>query len=500
MTDTLSLQLDSYADQDITQENLRQALTAFAEHQKQRFFQHVPIADLVTERSRYIDQLLQRLWHFYGFSQQEDLALVAVGGYGRSELHPLSDVDILILSESSIEEAVGTKISEFVTLLWDLRLEVGQSVRTVNDCFNIGKDDLTVATNLTEARYLCGNKAIFEHLTEVLNSENFWPSHVFYQAKLEEQKVRHARYHDTTYNLEPDIKSSPGGLRDIHTLSWVARRHFGATSLFEMSRHGFLTDAEYRELVECQNELWRIRFALHIELRRYDNRLTFDHQASVAANLGYQGEGNQAVEMMMKEFYRTLRRVAELNKMLLQLFDQAIITNKRDVAPVVLDEDFQIRGHLIEATKPALFQARPETILDMFLHVAKNSEIEGIAAPTLRQLRTARRRLNRFLIDIPAAREKFMELVRQPNALQKAFRLMHRHGVLSAYLPQWSHIVGQMQFDLFHVYTVDEHSIRVIKNLNKFADPENKQRHPICCEVYPRIVKKGAVDPRRYFP
>ncbi|WP_036829587.1 [protein-PII] uridylyltransferase, partial [Photobacterium sanctipauli] len=323
-----------------------------------------------------------------------------------------------------------------------------------------------------------------------INAGNFWPSEQFYQAKLDEQKTRHARYHDTTYNLEPDIKSSPGGLRDIHTLSWVARRHFGATSLLEMSRFGFLTDAEYRELVECQDSLWRIRFALHCELRRYDNRLTFGHQASVAELLGYAGEGNQAVEMMMKDFYRTLRRVAELNKMLLQLFDQAILNQGTAAEPVELDEDFQIRGQLIEATKPALFQARPETILEMFLHIARNSEIEGIAAPTLRQLRTARRRLNRFLIDIPEARDKFMELVRQPNCLQKAFRLMHRHGVLSTYLPQWSQIVGQMQFDLFHVYTVDEHTVRLLKNLNKFSDNENRQRHPICCEVYPRVAKK----------
>lgn len=479
-----------FSSESLTQNNLRTALEHFSEQQKQQFLQHSPITDLVHARSAFIDRLLISLWHHFELAQQPDLALVAVGGYGRGELHPLSDVDILVLSDQALSDETGKIISTFLTFLWDLRLEIGHSVRTVDDCIEVGLADLTVATNLTEARLLCGSEALFQCLQEQISAGKFWPSEDFYRAKLEEQKVRHARYHDTTYNLEPDIKSSPGGLRDIHTLSWVARRHFGATSLLEMSRFGFLTDAEYRELAECQDALWRIRFALHIELRRYDNRLTFAHQTSVAENLGYTGEGNRGVEMMMKEFYRTLRRVSELNKMLLQLFDQAILDSGKTTDTIRLDDDFQLRGHLIEATKPALFQARPETILDMFMHVAQNSEIEGIAAPTLRQLRTARRRLNRFLVEIPAAREKFMALVRQPNALQKAFRLMHRHGVLAAYLPQWSQIVGQMQFDLFHVYTVDEHSIRLLKNLNKFNNPENRQRHPICCEVYPRIIKK----------
>ncbi|TOI02123.1 [protein-PII] uridylyltransferase, partial [Vibrio parahaemolyticus] len=236
--------------------------------------------------------------------------------------------------------------------------------------------------------------------------------------------------------------------------------------------------------------LWRVRFALHIELRRYDNRLTFAHQAQVAESLGYVGEGNRGVEMMMKEFYRTLRRVAELNKMLLKLFDQAIINGGATENAEILDADFQRRGSLIEARKPALFQARPETILDMFLHIANDSTIEGVSPPTLRQLRTARRRLNKFLHTIPAAREKFLALCRHPNALHKAFSLMHRLGVMAAYLPQWSQIVGQMQFDLFHAYTVDEHSIRLLKHINTFNNPDNHAKHPICCDIYPRMQKK----------
>lgn len=469
---------------------LKQQLEKFADFQKQEFLNHHPVTDLVLGRAEYIDLLLNRLWQHFGFAELPNISLVAVGGYGRGELHPLSDIDILIISRKTLPEHLATKVSEFITLLWDLRLEVGHAVRSIDECATIGREDLTVATNLQEARLLCGCEDTFQKLKLVIHSESFWPSEVFYKAKIDEQKARHARYHDTTYNLEPDIKSTPGGLRDIHTLSWIARRHFGATSLLEMSKYGFLTDAEYRELVECQDFLWRARFALHIQLRRYDNRLTFGHQAQVAECLGFSGEGNRAVEMMMKEFYRTLRRVAELNKMLLKLFDQAILNNGIVAEPEILSDDFQRRGHLIEARKPALFQARPETILDMFLHIANDSTIEGVAPPTLRQLRTARRRLNKFLHTMPEAREKFLELCRHPNALHRAFSLMHKLGVLAAYLPQWSQIVGQMQFDLFHVYTVDEHSMRLLKHINTFSYAKNRDKHPICCEVYPRIQKK----------
>ncbi|NNO01081.1 bifunctional uridylyltransferase/uridylyl-removing protein GlnD [Vibrio sp. B1-2] len=480
----------TFTDTQLTIGELKQQLEQFTQYQKHQFLHHHPVNDLVLGRSEYMDQLLYKLWEHYSFSQVPDISLVAVGGYGRGELHPLSDIDILVVSNHTLPAELGSKISEFITLLWDLRLEVGHAVRTVQQCAEIGREDLTVATNLQEARLLCGSEETFYKLKMLIHSESFWPSETFYRAKIQEQRDRHARYHDTTYNLEPDIKSTPGGLRDIHTLSWVARRHFGATSLLEMSRFGFLTDAEYRELVECQDFLWRVRFALHIELKRYDNRLIFAHQAQVAEHLGFTGEGNRAVEMMMKEFYRTLRRVAELNKMLLRLFDQAILNNGEEAVAEILDDDFQRRGNLIEARKPALFQARPETILDMFIHIANDSSIESVAPTTMRQLRTARRRLNKFLHTIPEAREKFMALVRHPNALHRAFSLMHKLGVLAAYLPQWSQIVGQMQFDLFHVYTVDEHSIRLLKHINTFSYAQNHDKHPICCEVYPRLQKK----------
>ncbi|MDN3609241.1 bifunctional uridylyltransferase/uridylyl-removing protein GlnD [Vibrio ostreicida] len=480
----------TFADEQISINELKSQLEDFARYQKEAFLKQQPVTELVLGRSDYVDLLLNRLWQHFEFSHLPNISLVAVGGYGRGELHPLSDIDILVVSRHSLSTTLAGKVSNFITLLWDLKLEIGHAVRTVEECTALGREDLSVATNLQEARLLCGCEATFQKLRQEIDSPEFWPSNTFYPAKVREQRERHARYHDTTYNLEPDIKSTPGGLRDIHTLSWVARRHFGATSLLEMSKYGFLTDAEYRELVECQDYLWRVRFALHLQLKRYDNRLTFAHQAQVAQCLGFEGEGNRGVEMMMKEFYRTLRRVAELNKMLLKLFDQAILNNGLECEPLPLSDDFQRRGHLIEARKPALFQSRPETILDMFIHIANDSSIEGVAPPTLRQLRSARRRLNKFLHTIPKARETFIKLCRHPNALHKAFRLMHRLGVLAAYLPQWSQIVGQMQFDLFHVYTVDEHSVRLLNHIHTFSNPKNHEKHPICCEVYPRIQKK----------
>lgn len=488
MTDTV-ITPQHLGDDQLDPITLKAQFQQLLEQQKQDFLANVPVAELVYQRTDYMDALLARLWHHFGFDQSP-LALVAVGGYGRRELHPLSDIDLLLLCQAPLNAYQQQSLSDLLTLLWDLKLEVGHSVRTVEECIDVGLDDLTVATNLQESRLLCGDSQLFEALEARVHHNSFWPSERFYQAKVDEQKARHRRYHDTAYKLEPDLKLSPGSLRDIHTLSWIARRHFGATSLREMSDFGFLTDAEYRELNECQNVLWRIRFALHLELRRYDNRLTFAHQTSVAELLGYRGDGNRAVETMMKDFFRTLGRVGELNKMLLQIFDQVIIDNGRSGEVDVLSDDFQRCGRTIEARKPALFQARPETILDMMLHIADDTSIEAIAAPTLRQLRTARRRLNHFLCQQDDAREKFMALIRHPNALHKAFGLMHRHGVMSAYLPQWSQIVGQMQFDLFHVYTVDEHTIRLLKHMRLFDDEANRERHPICCDVFPRLARR----------
>lgn len=476
------------SDEELTLSHCKSHMQEFQRWLEQRFFEGDDIIALVSCRAEYMDQLLNRLWQKFGLSAHSKLALVAVGGYGRGELHPKSDIDLLITTPSTLTTEQEQAISLFITMLWDLRLEVGHSVRTIEECLEQGLADITIATNLLESRLITGSETTYSQLQDIIDPETFWPSQDFFQAKHEEQLARHHQFKGSSYNLEPDLKSSPGGLRDLQTILWITRRHFGSNSFLELTNHGFLTKGEYHELEDCQNFLWRLRFALHLGLKRCDNRLLFDRQTTVAEALGYSGEGNQAVETMMKQFYQTVRRVTELNEMLLQLFNQAILGHVgMDVRNITAD--FRLRGSLIDTTSTDLFTRRPSAIIELFYHIADNEHITGIYAGTIRELRDARRKLTTWLEDIPECREQLMLLLKHPNASGSALTLMHKHGVIAAYIPQWSRILGQMQFDLFHNYTVDEHTHRLVKIIHSYRREETKETHPLCCEIYPRLEK-----------
>ncbi|WP_338592429.1 bifunctional uridylyltransferase/uridylyl-removing protein GlnD [Shewanella khirikhana] len=444
------------------------------------------VVELVRRRCLGVDELLISAWEHHGLGNYP-VALIAVGGYGRGELHPHSDIDLLFLVDEKLPKEAEFVLGYFIAFLWDAGLEIGHSVRSVKETLSQGRGDITIATNLLEARFLAGHEPLFDELYDAIRTEDFWPSSDFFVAKRDEQQARHTKA--SAFDLEPNVKSCPGGLRDIQTVAWVAMRHFNASRLEELVGHGFLEPIELEELLECQQYLWQLRFALHIASGRDENRMLFDLQRQVAQLMGYEDDTQLAVEQMMKLYYRTVRRVMELNEMLLQLFKRATLGHIKALEIVPINDNFQRRGGFIEALAEEPF-GKPEDIMGLFLLIARNSNIRGIYAPTLRSMRQARKALTQPLMEYGECRQVFMEILRHPRGIS-AFSLMHKHGILSAYLPAWRAIEGQMQFDLFHAYTVDEHTHRLLLNIERFSQPEQKDEFPLGSVLINQLPKKG---------
>lgn len=436
---------------------------------------------LLTHRSHFIDGLLLQLWQQFHFNDTS-LSLLAVGGYGRGSLHPQSDIDLLFLHDSELTQPQQHAIQQFIQLLWDLRLDVGHSVRTTAQCFEQAEADVTVATSLLEQRLICGNKQLADDFWLRVQRDFPWSSRAFYQAKLDEQQARHQRYHGTAYNLEPNVKSNPGGLRDIQTIGWIAKRHFHTQNDETLVQHGYMTAEELLELRDYQQLLGRIRFALHLEANKKEDRLLFDYQPGVAAKLGYGEPSKRAVEAMMKDYFNAVVGVTELNDMLLQFFEQTILGRSGAPQRQQLDENFEAIGNLIAARHGKVFE-QSENLLKCMLLIAQNPHIKHLQAHTIRLLRDARRSLRQPLNSQQRCRDLFLQLLRHPRGCGEAFRLMHKHQLLAHYLPQWQQIVGQMQFDLFHAYTVDEHTFRLVRNLYRYSDAEYQQEFPLCAEI-----------------
>ncbi|XSG85222.1 MAG: [protein-PII] uridylyltransferase [Methylohalobius sp. ZOD2] len=464
------------------------SLQAFHAELERRFHAGAPVVDLLRARAHFIDALLSECWQQHLGDASEQAALAAVGGYGRRELHPHSDIDLLVLVPDTMPPALETGLSGLFTFLWDIGLKPGHSVRTVTQCEEEAAKDQTVVTNLMDARRVAGNSALFGAMEARIGPDRIWPSDAFFQAKLDEQAARYAKYHDTAYNLEPNLKEGPGGIRDIQTIAWVVKRHFSAATLHELVDQGYLTEDEYAELEHDLNMLWRIRFALHLTAERCEDRILFDYQRTLAEWCGYRGEGNAPVETFMQSYFRTAQSVQRLGEMLLQLLEEILCPDFRS-EPRTLDEHFQVvNGHL-ETRHPQVFAEYPLGLLEIFLHLQQHAELKGVRAHTIRAIRQNLHRIDQDFRNDPRACRLFLEILRQPSGITHQFRRMNRYGILAAYLPEFARIVGRMQYDLFHAYTVDEHILFVVRNLRRLALPQYRQELPLATDIFPLIAK-----------
>ena len=460
---------------------------------KQRFKAGRAATELVHARSNVVDTVLIKAWLEFFPQDANDIALLAVGGYGRSELHPSSDVDVQILLKSD-EEHHNEALSQFITFLWDIGLEIGHSVRTLDECVTEATADITVATNLQEGRLLYGPEELFNQQRERCSPDKIWPSKDFFQAKLDEQLTRHEKYDDTAYNLEPNIKEAPGGLRDIQVIGWVAKRHFNVDTLKELINNDFLTEQEYKSLHEGQAFLWKVRFGLHVIAGRREDRLLFDHQRELAKSFGYQDDRHHlAVEYFMKQYYRTVMELSRLNEMLLQLFKEEILLADDSSEPIEINNRFQSRKGYIEVVHESVFRRYPFALLEVFLLLEQNPNLKGVRANTVRLIRDHRYLINdQFRSDL-RCKSLFMEIMRQTEGVTHELRRMNLYGVLAAYLPIFEKIVGQMQHDLYHVYTVDEHTLTLIRNLRRYTVPEFYHEFPLCSSIMNNVPKQEIV-------
>lgn len=467
----------------------RQTLADGDAQLKQRFADDEPVEPLIRDRARLVDAILRAAWQRHVGRDFSDIALIAVGGYGRGELNLCSDIDVMILLPKSESTAWQSKLEGFLTFMWDIGMEVGHSVRTIDECQREAAGDVTIATTLIEARLLAGPEHLFDAMRRALGPDKVWPTREFFEAKATEQAQRHAKYHDTAYNLEPNVKASPGGLRDIQTIGWVAKRHFGADSLDELVKHDFLTRAELRKLKTAQAFLWKVRFALHVLTGRREDRILFDHQIKLAQMFGYEDATyTKAVEQFMQRYYRTAMDVSLLNEMLLQHFREVILSDPNE-APTPINPRFQVRGHHLEVTSEDVFDRHPSAMLELFVVLEQHPEIRGVRASTIRQLTRHLWLIDEEFRQHPRNHRLFFEILRAPVGVTHELRRMNLYGVLGRYIPAFGRIVGRMQYDLFHAYTVDAHTLFVVSNLRRLAMPKYDHEFPELSRIMQALPK-----------
>ncbi|MEP7061970.1 MAG: [protein-PII] uridylyltransferase [Betaproteobacteria bacterium] len=451
---------------------------------REAFFARVDTPALLRGHARLIDRVLDRVWHESGMPA--NCALLAVGGYGRGKLFPHSDIDVLLLLASA-GDANADAIQRFLATLWDIGIEVAHATRTIDECEREMAADITVRTSLLEHRRVAGSKqlaqAFGERFAATLDIQTF------YSAKALEQQQRHFKYHDATYNLEPNVKESPGGLRDLQAVLWIAMAAGLGQTWRELAHDGLMTMAEARSASRQERVISTLRVRLHYLAGRREDRLVFDEQAALAHQLGLvDTPTRRASEQLMQRYYRAARAVRLINTILVQNLHVRIFSPSRVLRPI--DADFSAVDELLHIADPELFERRPSAILDAFLTMQRHAELKGMSARALRAIARSRHRIDAAFRRDPANRARFIALFREPRGLTHELRRMNLIGALGAYLPAFGRVVGQMQHDLFHVYTVDEHTLMVIRNLRRFTEAQHAHEYPLCSRLIGDFQRK----------
>ncbi len=464
--------------------DLRAEVAAARQALKDEYLRRPDPRTLLTKHTRLVDRIIKALWSECGLASEA--ALVATGGYGRGELFPASDIDLLVLL--SREPAAGEReaLERLIGRFWDVGLEIGHSVRTVEGCVEAAAGDITIRTTLLEARFLVGSRKVYQRLEAELGQALDPVS--FFKAKKLEQEQRHAKHQDSPYSLEPNLKEAPGGLRDLQVIQWIARAS-GMTKAgmgrkwSELVQHKLIERGEARQLSQLERHLHDLRIRLLYLAGRREDRIVFDLQSALAAQLGFKDTpARRASEEMMQRYYQTAKGVTQLNTILLQNLE-ARLAPRPDTAPRALNERFEVRSELLHVKQEGTFERQPSAILECFLLMMQHQELRGMTARTLRALWRAKRRVDGKVRQDPVNRLLFLHILQQPRGIVHEFRRMNQYGVLGRYLPEFGRIVGQMQHDLFHVYTVDQHILMVLRNLRRFTMPEFAHEFPLCTEL-----------------
>ena len=465
----------------------REELEAFDAQLAAAYWRNESIETLVGARTTFMDALLLNLWH--AVFDSEPIALYAVGGYGRGELLPQSDLDLLILCAKP--HAYRNQIERFVHEVFDLHLEVGHSVRALGRVKKEAKGDLTIATALFENRLLAGPADLDAKFQKILGGRRLWPPKDFFRAKLAEQEARHKLYDNVEGGLEPNVKESPGGLRDVNVAMWVCERQFQTSDPMQLEALGVLTAQERQWLTDGARFLTWVRFGVHLLAGRKDDRLQFEHQRTLAQRLGYvDTENRRGVERFMHEYYRHVLALREVNDILLQHFDEAILRARERVKVERINDRFEVRNGYLQTCNDDVFANNPGALLEQFVIMANRRDIAGVRASTIRLIREHADLIDDAFRNDPANADWFMQLLRAPYTLVSQLTRMRRYGLLSRYLPEFGAIVGQMQHDLFHVYTVDAHTMQVIRNMRRLHYRIAQRDYPVahhCVRHLPKV-------------